>query len=369
MSFVSMNGNAQNHSKFPSPYIIVPTESPTEIFNNIADSIMRTLKEESPYVFMIDINVLAGHLCDRYIHRDENVKEESIDLCVYGNKYHLDSYFLKILMDKMRSYNDTHDFKLSVRGFDATSTPVSWTSYLYDIPEYRETTIIDSLMRYCLDESLDDIYSQAGRTVKMMKKDNKIKKLLGSEYLDWHRYVHGLTQYKGYDDSNRSLYDDYKWFTKHTKGKKILICTDFFISVINYNKCCEILDRSKCQLNGKEILMAVSDNKGRATGIADDFSKGLDYIDEELKNKHPVMAAVDYKEGQVMGWQHTDKSGDSFIVIVSGDRKSGYHYYDPANEKDAGSNKFVIDKGFLKSRKHAEGKTRSFVLTSIRLNK
>lgn len=369
ISFMPLNGNAQNHSRLPKPCIIVPMEGTTEVFNDIADSIMRTIEEDTPHTFMADINVLAGHLCDRYIHRDKNVKEESIDLCVYGNKYHLDSYFLKILMDKMRLYNDTHDFKLSVRGFDATTTPVSWIHYLYDIPEYRETTIIDSLTRYCLDESLDDIYSQAGRTVKMMKKNNKIKKLLGSEYLDWHRYVHGLTQYKDYDDSNRSLYNDYKWFTKQTKDKEILICTDFFISVINYNKCCEILDRSKCQLNGKEILMAVSDNKGRATGIADDFSKGLDYIDEELKNKHPVMVAVDYKEGQVMGWQHTDKGGDSFVVIISGDRKSGYNYYDPYRENSTETNKFIIDQGFLKSKKHAEGKIRSYVLTSIRLNK
>ena len=369
MSFMSLNGNAQNHPRFPKTCIIVPLESPAEVFNNIADSIMRTIEEDTPHVLMIDINVLAGHLCDRYIHRDENVKEESIEFCVYGNKYHLDSYFLKILMDKMRSYNDTHNIKLSVRGFDATTVPVSWISYLYDVPEYKETTIIDSLTRYCLDESLDDIYSQAGRTVKMMKKSTKVKKLLGPEYPDWHRYIHGLTTYKDDDKNYRSLYDDYKWVSMHTKDKKILICTDFFISVINYNKCCDILSRSKCQVNGKEILMAVSDNKGYATSIADDFYKGLDYIDEELNSKRPVMVAVDYKEGQVMGWQHTDKGGDSFVVIVGGDRKSGYIYYDPTKDKDAEADKFVIDKGFLKSEKHNEGENRSYVLTSVMLNR
>lgn len=369
ISFMPLNGNAQNHSRFPMPCIIVPMESTTEVFNNIVDSIMRTIEEDTSYVFMLDINVLAGHLCDRYIHRDKNVKEESIEFCVFGNQYHLDSYFLRILMNKMRLYNDTHDLKLSVRGFDATTIPVSWISYLYDVPEYRETTIIDSLTRYCLDESLDDIYSQAKRTVKMMDKNNKIKKILGSEYSDWHRYVHGLTQYKDYDDSNRSLYNDYNWFSRHTKEKKILICTDFFVSVINYNKCCKILDRAKCKTSGEEILMAVSDNKGRATGIVDNFHKGLDYIDKELKSNHPVMVVVDYKDGHIMEWQHTDKGGDSFVVIVNGDRKSGYHFYDPTNEKDAEVNKFVFDKGFLKSENHTERGALSYVLTSVRLNR
>ncbi|MDE5561900.1 MAG: hypothetical protein K2J00_08945, partial [Bacteroidaceae bacterium] len=142
------------------------------------------------------------------------------------------------------------------------------------------------------------------------------------------------------------------------------------------NRCREMLAEAKCQLNGNEIAMTHYDNNGRATTATDKFISGLNYIDEQLRQKRPVIVAVDYKPGTSMGEKRADQAGDHFVIIVGGNQTKGYHYYDPATASiERGTsldNLFKMDGGLMRSTNtctNPSGSPRYYILTSVRENK
>ncbi len=145
-----------------------------------------------------------------------------------------------------------------------------------------------------------------------------------------------------------------------------------------FNRCREMLAEAKCQLNGNEIAMTHYDSNGRATTATDKFKSGLNYIDGQLRQKKPVIVAVDYKKGTSMGETRADQAGDHFVIIVGGSQTKGYHYYDPATaSRERGTslnNLFKMDGGLMKSTNTCTSADpsrppRYYILTSVRENK
>lgn len=139
------------------------------------------------------------------------------------------------------------------------------------------------------------------------------------------------------------------------------------------NRCKEMLSSANSQLSGEEICMVGFNNKGRVTAPSKNVNTGILYINEQLKLKHPVIVAVDYKPGTSLGSGRQDQAGDHFVIIVGGDEHRGYRYYDPATgNKDRGTspnNVFISQDGLLKSTNTCTGKTHYYTLSSIRKNK
>ncbi|KGI22888.1 hypothetical protein [Hoylesella timonensis] len=141
------------------------------------------------------------------------------------------------------------------------------------------------------------------------------------------------------------------------------------------NRCREMLATANCELTGSEIAMANYDSNGRATTATDNYKSGLAYIDSQLRQKKPVIVAVDYKEKTSLGSGRKDRAGDHFVIIVGGSQTHGYHYYDPATaniEKGTSSdNTFRLDGKLLKDENRCTGSSnvKYYTLTSIRKNR
>lgn len=135
----------------------------------------------------------------------------------------------------------------------------------------------------------------------------------------------------------------------------------------------EMLAAVGCSLRGSEILMANHNAKGRATTPSRDFYIGMEYIDSQLQLGNPVIVSIDRKEGTSMGSTRQDQAGDHFVIIVGGNRTSGYHYYDPATSNrergTSNNNRFTLQGGMLKSKNTCTGKEQEYTLTGIRKNK
>ena len=138
-------------------------------------------------------------------------------------------------------------------------------------------------------------------------------------------------------------------------------------------RCREMLAFANCQLSGSEIAMTHFDKNGCVTTATDNFINGLNYIDGQLKQKKPVIVAVDYKPGTSMGPTKDDQAGDHFVIIVGGNQNTGYHYFDPATKYvtrgTSSANKFTREGNLMKSTNTCTGSTHYYTLTSIRQNK
>ena len=141
-----------------------------------------------------------------------------------------------------------------------------------------------------------------------------------------------------------------------------------------FSRCKEMLSNANCMLGGNvnyEILMANSDNEGRATTAATSFSTGVDYIYNQLQLGHPVVVAVDHGKGTSVGPSWQDHAGNHFVIIVGGNESQGFHFFDPATSyTDRGTrleNKFVLENGLYICTNTVMGKP--YILNSIRMNK
>jgi hypothetical protein len=139
-------------------------------------------------------------------------------------------------------------------------------------------------------------------------------------------------------------------------------------------RCTEMLKEVKCELNGKEILMAHYESVNhRATTAVNNYNEGINYIVDQLNMGHPVVVGVDYKKGHSTGDTRADQAADHFVVIVGQNSDGSFHYYDPntANQSrgTSDSNVFTLEDNLLKSVNVSSGSTHNYIVTSIRTNK
>lgn len=204
------------------------------------DSMLADIRTESILTVFVDMHAMAGSLCNRYIQGDGSVPSSSIDFCAFGTCHEIkDVAAFKAFIEGLKAYNDTCSVKVKLYGIDCSTSPSSWCPELNRVPDYKATTLPDSLERYCLDEEIN-IYQQAKRTVKMMEKERKrFGLLLGEDYLIWLRYIKALSKKSATlsyrfdaEKIDKLLADDYRWLNKRVPGRKVVVCSSNFKSVI-----------------------------------------------------------------------------------------------------------------------------------------
>ena len=207
---------------------------------SVINSLLADIRTEGIQAVFVDMHAMAGSLCNRYIQGDRDVPSSSIEFCAYGACHKIeDVAAFKAFIEGLKAYNDTCRAKVKLYGIDCSTSPSSWCPELNRVPEYKATTLPDSLERYCLDEDIN-IYQQAKRTAKMMERERKrFGLLLGEDYPIWLRYIKALSKKSAtlsyrFDAErvDKLLADDYRWLNKRVPGRKVVVCSPNFKSVI-----------------------------------------------------------------------------------------------------------------------------------------
>ena len=137
-------------------------------------------------------------------------------------------------------------------------------------------------------------------------------------------------------------------------------------------RCEEMLAKANCELSGKELCITNSNSNGRVISGNSNLNTGIDYINSQLSQGHPVVVVVDYKDGSTTGENRIDKAGDHFVIIVGSDGESTFHYYDPATSNQgrgtSDSNFFYLQNGLLISTTKCTGSRKDYIMSSIRYN-
>ena len=208
----------------------------------LIDSVLHAIQTGGARTVFVDMHAMAGSLCNRYIQGDKNVPSSSIDFCAFGAYHKIENIpAFEALIERLMVYNETSRVKVSLYGIDCSTGPSSWTVELNHVPAYKETTLSDSLERYCLDEDID-IYQQADRTAKMMEKNSRrFQKLLGEEYPIWLRYIKALRKrvsaqdyHRQLEEADQSILNDYLWLDKRVPGRKVVICSPVFMATLKH---------------------------------------------------------------------------------------------------------------------------------------
>ncbi|MCQ2111976.1 MAG: hypothetical protein MJY95_01390 [Bacteroidaceae bacterium] len=137
-------------------------------------------------------------------------------------------------------------------------------------------------------------------------------------------------------------------------------------------RCREMLNSAGCSNSGGEILMCNYDANGRAMSSSAYFNNGLNYLDSQLALSHPIIVGVDYKNGHSTGSAWQDQATDHFVIIVGGNRSTGYYYYDPATSNrsrgTSDENIFTISNQRLVSSAYCMNSASQYIVVSIRNN-
>lgn len=140
-----------------------------------------------------------------------------------------------------------------------------------------------------------------------------------------------------------------------------------------FDQCIKMLSSVGLTVDSKEIAFMECDTNGRATEPTANVQEGIKYINSELRLGHPVIAIVDRKKGCSLGPSWTDKAGDHFVLIVGGNEKAGYHYFDPGtavpSKGKSKENVFTFSNGTFTSDSPNNVSGNMYTLTSIRKNK
>lgn len=225
--------NSINHKQNDdNVFFHLPPEE-NELCELLVDTIVEIVKADHIQCVFYDMHAVAASLCNRFIHGDSQVVEGYLQYCALNAHHKTNSHFLQALLKTLKEYNECNPTKVSFYGIDMTTKPLGWTVLLKHVQDFRETTVIDSLERYCYDPDVQ-IHQQADNTARMMENEReRMQELLGEDYFMWLRYVKALSDEKksGLSVISESkkidslIYEDYLWLDSIVSGKKLVLWT------------------------------------------------------------------------------------------------------------------------------------------------